>query len=88
MSTRPLAYAALPRGGVWVQVTSNRITMYRSRRARRWIFWKRWCTDILASKPYSAAVDDVVELRQIGPEFFVATVNSQPILRFGRSEHD
>lgn len=72
----------LPHGGVGVRVGHNRIEIYHTRQVRRWWFWKRWRTDVLASAHYAIKTNDIVRLEQFGPGRYVATINDQPVLRY------
>lgn len=69
----------LPHGHVGLCCRSDRIQLIEGRQVRRWWFWKRWRTYVLAEVPYRIQAGDWVTLDQRGARYQVI-VNGNTVL--------
>lgn len=80
MSASPFACFPLPRGGVALRVSVDAFQITERHQRRFLWFWKRWRTDVLASKPYRIEAGDTVQLKQEGFRYIVSVNAGDPVL--------
>ena len=66
-------------GYVSLRVTRTTVTIVKRHRVRFLLFWKRWRTDVLASKQYEAHTGDHVQLHSYGDRW-AASINGDIVV--------